>query len=92
MSVNGLSPPPGARSRTDGSIPATTSASALITVLRLIPDASATAVLPPRPNISCYGTGDDTPLHLIQMRQGHLEESRERLRCDLHTLTILRAI
>ena len=52
LSINGLSPPPGARRRTDGSIPAATSASALITVLRLIPDAVATAVLPPRPNIS----------------------------------------
>ena len=52
LSINGLSPPPGARNRSDGSIPATTSASALITVLRLIPDAAATAVLPPRPSIS----------------------------------------
>ena len=52
MSSNDLSPPPGARSRTDGSIPVTTSPSALITVLRLIPDALATAVLPPRPSIS----------------------------------------
>ena len=52
MSSNDLSPPPGARSRADGSIPAATSPSALITVLRLIPDASATAVLPPRPSIS----------------------------------------
>ena len=34
------------------SMPAMTSRSALITVFRLIPDASATAVLSPRPNIS----------------------------------------
>ena len=33
-------------------MPDATSDSALITVLRLIPDAFATAVLPPRPNIS----------------------------------------
>jgi hypothetical protein len=33
-------------------MPAATSPSALITVLRLMPDAVATAVLPPRPNIS----------------------------------------
>ena len=31
------------------------------------------------------------PLHLIHMRQNHLEESRERLRRDLHTARILRA-
>ena len=58
MSVNGLSPPSGARSR---SVPTGTSAAALITVLRLIPDAVATAVLPPRPNrqmdsFRCAGT------------------------------------
>lgn len=52
LSINGLSPPPTARRRAGGSIPAATSASALITVLRLIPDADATALLPPRPNIS----------------------------------------
>ena len=33
-------------------MPAATSDSALITVLRLMPDAAATAVLPPRPSIS----------------------------------------
>ena len=33
-------------------MPAFTSVSALITVLRLIPEATATAVLPPRPSIS----------------------------------------
>ena len=52
LSTSGLSPPPAARRRNDGSIPAATSASALITVLRLIPDAVATAVFPPRPSIS----------------------------------------
>ncbi len=52
LSIIGLSPPPTARRRADGSIPTTTSSLALITVFRLIPDAAATAVLPPRPNIS----------------------------------------
>src|ERR1700676_1624091 len=46
VSSKDLSPPPGARRRTDGSMPAMTSPSALITVLRLIPDARATALLP----------------------------------------------
>ena len=84
-SVSDLSPPPGARSRAEGSMPAATSASALITVLRLIPEAVATAVLPPRPSISAVGTGDDPALHLVHMRQDHLEESREPLLGDLHT-------
>ena len=44
-----MSPPPTARWRSDGSIPASTSRSALITVLRLMPEASATADFPPRP-------------------------------------------
>ena len=35
--------------------------------------------------------GDHAALHLVQVRQSHLEESRERLRRDLHTTTILRA-
>jgi len=52
VSSNDLSPPPTARNRVEGSMPAITSPSALITVLRLIPDATATAVLPPRPSIS----------------------------------------
>ena len=78
LSINGLSPPPGARNRSDGSIPAATSASALITVLRLIPDAVATAVLPPRPSISAAAPAH-TPLHLIHVRQRD-QESRERLR------------
>jgi hypothetical protein len=39
-----LSPPPGARRRSAGSGPSITSRSALITVSRLIPDASAAAV------------------------------------------------
>jgi hypothetical protein len=30
-------------------------------------------------------------LHLVHVRKNHLEESREPLRRDLHTLTILRA-
>jgi hypothetical protein len=33
----------------------------------------------------------DPPLQLIHVRQNHIEESRERLRRDLHTATILRA-
>jgi hypothetical protein len=33
----------------------------------------------------------DPPLQLVQMRQDHPEEPRERLRRQLHTLTILRA-
>ena len=40
------------RSRSEGSMPRATSRSALITVLRLIPEAPATVVLPPRPSIS----------------------------------------
>lgn len=47
-----LVPAPGARSRSDGSMPAWTSFCALITVLRDRPDALATAVLPPRPSDS----------------------------------------
>jgi hypothetical protein len=35
--------------------------------------------------------GHHPPLQLIHVRHDHLEESRESLRCDLHTLTILRA-
>ena len=50
MSIAGLSPAPFARNRSDGSIPASTSACALITVLRDIPDAAATADFPPGPN------------------------------------------
>lgn len=30
-------------------------------------------------------------LHFVEVRQGHFEESRERLRRDLHTVTVLRA-
>src|SRR5436853_526769 len=36
-------------------------------------------------------TSNHTALHLIHMRQDHIEESRERLRRDLHTVTLLRA-
>ena len=88
---HGLSPPPGARSRADGSIPAATSASALITVLRLIPDAVATAVLPPRPSISAAAPATTRRCTSFRCGNDHLEESRERLRRDLHTATILRA-
>ena len=35
--------------------------------------------------------GDDPPLQFIHVRKHHLEESRERLRRDLHALTVLRA-
>lgn len=52
ISVSGLAPAPGSRRRDDGSMPASTSDCALITVLRLMPDAVATAVLPPWPSIS----------------------------------------
>jgi hypothetical protein len=51
VSIRDLSPPPGARRRPDGSTPAFTAPPALITVLRLIPEATVTAVLPPRPSI-----------------------------------------
>jgi hypothetical protein len=71
LSSNDLSPPPGARSRTEGSMPAATSLSALITVLRLIPDAWGTADLPPTPKHLCPGSGDDTALHLVHMGQHH---------------------
>ena len=37
------------------------------------------------------GPGHHPTLQLVHVRQHHLEESRERLRRDLHTLTILRA-
>ena len=50
LSMAGRSPPPTGRNRAEGSIPAPTSATAFITVLRLIPEASATAVLPTQPN------------------------------------------
>src|SRR5271156_5638840 len=38
------------------------------------------------------GTRDHTPLHLVHMRQDHVEESRERLLRDLHTTKILRSL
>jgi hypothetical protein len=62
LSSNDLSQPPGERRRTDGSIPAITSPSALITVFRLIPDALAPAVLP-RANISADALEVDLAFH-----------------------------
>ena len=86
-----MSPPPGARWRSVGSIPSLTSRSALITVLRLMPDASATALLPPRPRRLGHGTGHHTALQLVQMGQDHLEESRELISAGLHQATLHRA-
>ena len=72
-------------------MPSLTSRSALITVLRLIPDASATAVLPPRPRHLGHGTGHHPALQLVHMGQDHLEESRELIPADLHRATLHRA-
>jgi hypothetical protein len=62
-----------------------TSRSALITVLRLIPDASATAVLPPRPSISATDPRHYPALHLVHVREHDTEEAREPCLTDLHT-------
>jgi hypothetical protein len=47
-------------------------------VLRLVPEASATALLPPRPGISAVAPTTTLALHLVHVRQDHFEESRER--------------
>src|SRR5664280_1567071 len=51
VSVIGFTPAPGALTRSDGSMPASTSETALITVLRLMPAASATIDFVPGPHI-----------------------------------------
>ena len=91
MSTSGLGPAPGARTRPDGDAPPATSFIPAITVERLIPDASVTRACPPRPNMLRRRARHQPPLPLIQQRRHHLEESRERLRRDLHTATLLRA-
>jgi hypothetical protein len=72
----------------------------LITVLRDIPDAAATAVLPPRPNIPAAAratehtgssTRDHTPLQLVHVRKHDFEEPREPFGRDLHNHTPHRA-
>ena len=91
LSINGLSPPPSSPQALRRLDPRRHLASALITVFRLIPDAVATAVLPPRPSISAAAPATTRRCSSFMCGKHHLEESRERLRRDLHTLTILRA-
>ena len=72
-------------------MPAATSDSALITVLRLIPDAAATARLATATKHLCRRARHHPALHLVHVGQDHFEESREPLVSDLHTARILRA-
>jgi len=51
-------------------------------VFRLIPDATAAAVLAPRPNISAAAPPTTRRLHLVHMRQHHREETREPVSGD----------
>ena len=85
-----LSPPPGARRRSDGSMPALTSPSALITVLRLIPEAGHCRLATATQRFG-HCTGHDASLHLVQMGQYYLEESRELISTDLHRTRLHRA-
>jgi hypothetical protein len=64
----------------------------LITVLRLIPDAPATADFPPRPNISAAAPATTRRCNSFMLRQDHLEESREPGTGDLHTYKLHRAL
>ena len=81
-----LSPPP-TRWRSVTSMPASTSRSALITVLRPCPEASATLVFPPRPSIA-QSRPPRPDADLVQMRQHRREEPRELLDGHLHAFTL----
>ena len=78
-------------SRADGSIPAITSDSALITVLRLMPDATATADLPPRPSICDAAPATTRRCTSFRCGKDTSKNRAQRLRRYLHTLTLLRA-
>jgi len=68
-----------------------TSRSALITVLRLIPDASATAVFAAPSQHFRRRTCHYPTLHLVHMREHNSEEAREPFGRDLHTVILSRA-
>ena len=72
-------------------MPAATSDSALITVLRLIPEAFATAVLPPRPNISAIAPATTRRCTSFMCGRTTSKNRASAFLGDLHTVRILRA-
>lgn len=69
MSMSRGRPPPTRRARSEGSSSAWTSLRPAITVLRLIPDAEATAVAPPPTERLGHRTSEQTPLLLILTKE-----------------------
>ena len=85
VSGSGLRPPPGRRTRVEGSTPASTSATASCTVERDMPVTRATMAMPPRPNARA-----SAPATMRRCRSSRWGITMESFLCNASSVTSTR--